>query len=251
MSSARPLPFPLPPQNLRVGVGEGDYYKVGEEVVQRLKELAGLHPASRILDVGCGLGRVAFPLARELGPRGSYDGFDAAAAYIDWCANGLALDPQRVRFHHFDIHSSVYNPQGRIHGEQLVFPWKNGAFTLTIATSLFTHLSAEGTLNYLREIARTLERGGRLFASFFVLDQESRQVISERATFPAFTQTFAHGRIADPDSPDAAIAFDDEWLHRALLDCGFVIELYRQGRWRDHERKKDELYQDLVVARRA
>jgi SAM-dependent methyltransferase len=248
MPAARPLPFPFPPENLRVGVGDGEYYRVGEEIVARLKAVAGLGAASRVLDIGCGLGRVAWPLGRELGPDGSYDGFDAAEAYIDWCANGLALDPQRVRFHWFDIRSSVYNPNGAIDGERLVFPWADGAFTLAIATSLFTHLSAAGTVNYLRETARTLGRGGRLFASFFVLDSESREVIERRETFPHFTHVFELGRIADPGSVDAAIAFNAEWLHEVLLTAGFTIELYRQGRWRDDVGKKDELYQDLVVA---
>jgi SAM-dependent methyltransferase len=250
MPAPRPLPFPFPPEYLRVGVGAGDYYRIGEELVARLKELAGLGPSSHVLDIGCGLGRVAWPLARELGPDGSYDGFDAVNTYIDWCINGLALDPQRVRFHWFDIQSSVYNPTGTIDGENLVFPWKDGTFTLTIANSLFTHLSAPGTVNYLRETARTLVSGGRLFASFFVLDDESLASIADHETFPNFTEHFEQGRIADAGSPDVAIAFHANWLHQAFLSCGFAIEVYRQGRWRDHEGKKDELYQDLVVARK-
>jgi SAM-dependent methyltransferase len=213
-----------------------------------LKELAGLGPSSRVLDIGCGLGRVAWPLARELGPDGSYDGFDAAKAYIEWCANGPALDPQRVRFHWFDIRSSVYNPAGTIDGENLAFPWSDHAFTLAIANSLFTHLSAAGTRNYLRETARTLQRGGRLFASFFVLDDESLAAIADHETFPNFTDAVDHGRIADAGSPDAAIAFDAPWLHQQFLDCGFAIEIYRQGRWRDPEVIHDELFQDFVVA---
>jgi hypothetical protein len=100
-------------------------------------------------------------------------------------------------------------------------------------------------VNYLREVARTLEVGGRIFASFFVLDRESREVMASRETFPQFTQPFEHGLVADPDSPDVAVAFNGEWLHRVFLDCGFVIEMYQQGSWRDHT-KSDELYQDMT-----
>jgi SAM-dependent methyltransferase len=251
-ASSRPLPFPLPPEHLRFGVGnpDGEFYRVGEDIVTRAKREAGLGPASRVLDIGCGLGRVAWPLARELGPDGSYDGFDTMKQYIEWCENGLALDPQRVRFHWFDIYNSVYNPTGTLDGEHLVFPWQDGAFTLAIATSLFTHLSSDGTVNYLREVARTLERGGRVFASFFVLDNESRAVMEQRETYPHFTDEVEHGRVADPESPDVAIAFNADWLHQVFLSCGFAIEVYRQGRWRDYVEKKDELYQDLVVARK-
>jgi SAM-dependent methyltransferase len=250
MAAARISSYPAPPADLTAGVGPGDFYRVGEDIVARLKLLAGLGPASRVLDIGCGLGRVAWPLARELGADGSYDGFDTARPYIDWCENGLALDPQRVRFHHFDIYNSAYNPTGTIDGEHLVFPWPDNTFTLAIATSLFTHLSAAGTVNYLREVARTLAPGGRLFASFFVLDQESLEVITDRETYPRFTQIIEHGRVADPSSPDDAIAFDIDWLHHVFLDAGYTLEAYVQGRWRDHAKKEGELYQDLVVARK-
>lgn len=248
--SARPIsPVPMPPEYLRVGVGQGDYYEVGKADVARFKRFGGLNPSSRVLDIGCGLGRVAWPLARELGPNGSYDGFDTAESYIEWCRNGLALDPQRVRFHWFDIYNSVYNPQGKLNGENLKFPWPDGSFSLAIAMSLFTHLSAAATVNYLREVARTLEKGGKLCASFFVLDLESRAMMQKRQMFPHFTHEFEQGRIADPDSPDAAIAFDADWLYQVFLDCGFAFEQYRQGAWRDYA-AAEESYQDLVVVRR-
>ena len=246
----RPLPYPFPPENLRVGVGQGDYYKVGEADIARLKRFGGLNPSSRVLDIGCGLGRVAWPLARELGPDGSYDGFDAAEPYIEWCSNGLALDPQRVRFHWFDLYSSVYNPHGKLHGENLKFPWPDGTFTLAIAMSLFTHISAAATSNYLRETARTLEKGGKLYASFFVLDNESRAMMKELELFPHFTHETEHGLLADPDSPDAAIAFDAEWLYQVFVECGFAFEQYLPGTWRFHGAAHDATYQDLVVVRR-
>jgi SAM-dependent methyltransferase len=248
MPAPRVRSVPVPPVHLTAGVGDGDFYRVGEDIVARLKKLAGLNPASRVLDIGCGLGRVAWPLARELGPTGSYDGFDTASDYIEWCANGLALDPQRVHFHWFNIYNSVYNPTGTINGDELVFPWRDNTFTLAIATSLFTHLSAAGTVNYLREIARTLAPGGRLFASFFVLDNESLDVMSKRETYPHFTDVIDHGRVADANSPDVAIAFDIDWLHQVFLDAGYKLEAYVHGRWRDEAQKQDELYQDLVVA---
>ena len=95
---SRPLPWPLPPDHLRLGVGnpDGEFYRVGEDIVVRLRREAGLGPSSRVLDIGCGLGRVAYPLARELGPDGSYDGIDTNKEYIEWCAKALGLDPQRV-----------------------------------------------------------------------------------------------------------------------------------------------------------
>ena len=41
-------------------------FKSGEELVGMLKKHAGLLPTGRVLDVGCGIGRVAAPLTEYL-----------------------------------------------------------------------------------------------------------------------------------------------------------------------------------------
>jgi ubiquinone/menaquinone biosynthesis C-methylase UbiE len=41
-------------------------------------------PDDRVLDVGCGIGRVALHFARFLGEHGRYDGFDAVRVGVDW-----------------------------------------------------------------------------------------------------------------------------------------------------------------------
>src|SRR5512141_2198210 len=88
---------PRPPDALLSGVGSGDYYAIGELGLSLLEELVGVRKSDRILDVGCGLGRLAWPLSAKLGDRGSYDGFDTAKAYVEWCSGNIGLDPGRFR----------------------------------------------------------------------------------------------------------------------------------------------------------
>src|SRR4029453_18979008 len=124
--------------------------KVGEYALGVLEKVARLRGSDRILDIGCGPGRIAWPLSAKLGRRGSYE--------------SLGLDPAQFRFHHADIRTTFYNPDGAIEAEDFVFPWRGGSFDLVIATSLFTHLLPAGTEHYAREIARVLAPEGRLFA---------------------------------------------------------------------------------------
>lgn len=237
---------PQPPSELLAGIGWGDFWKNGFHLVELIGQFAALRPDDRVLDVGSGLGRVAWPLARLL-TTGTYDGLETVRGYQQWCVEGLGLDPRRFRFHLADLYSSFYNPAGTIRPEEYRFPFPDGAFTLVIATSLFTHLSAGATANYLREIARVLEPGGRLFASFFVLDSESREALATGPTAPSFTAPFEHGMLSDPENPDFAIAFDAEWLHPVFLEAGYEITAYAQGTWR---RAQGPTHQDVVVARR-
>jgi SAM-dependent methyltransferase len=222
--------LPDPPPHLMGGIGSGDFWQIGNEIVGLTMATARLHPDDRVLDVGCGLGRVALPLSRLLDQRGSYDGFDTSREYIEWCQHALPLDPERFRFRHCNIRSSHYNEQGSIAAEAFIFPWTESSFTLTIATSLFTHLSAAATTNYLHEIARTLQPNGRLFASFFVLDEQSRQPAEAGTTDPRLTARFEEGMIGDPANPDAAVAFDAEWLATTLASAGLAFDAFYPGR---------------------
>jgi SAM-dependent methyltransferase len=238
---------PAPPDHLLAGVGWGDFWENGFHLVDLIGRFAALRPDDRVLDVGCGLGRVAWPLSRKLGETATYDGIDTVREYYEWCTGGLGLDPKRFRFHLSDIYNTFYNPAGAIRAADYRFPFDDGTFTLAIATSLFTHLNAEATANYLREISRVLQPRGRLFASFFVLDNESRVALENGPTAPEFTTPFEHGLLSDPANPDFAIAFDATWLHQLFLSCGFRIDAYQQGIWR---RTAGPTHQDLVVASR-
>lgn len=237
---------PNPPAHLLEGVGWGDFWQNGFAVTELIRKYAWLRPDDRILDVGCGLGRVAWPLSREL-ESGTYDGLDAVRVYLAWCHDGLGLDPARFRFHHLDVYSSFYNPHGTIRPEDVRFPWPDRSFSLVLASSLFTHLSAAATANYLREISRVLAPRGRLFASFFILDEQSRRVIETGPTAPPFTTPFGQGMLSDPADPDFAIAFDVDWLHGQFRAAGYEIAVYAQGVWR---RSGGATHQDLVVARK-
>ncbi len=44
------------------------------------------------------------------------------------------------------------------------------SFDLIIATSIFTHLQPGAAQNYIFQCARFLETGGRLFATFYLLE---------------------------------------------------------------------------------
>jgi SAM-dependent methyltransferase len=236
---------PDPPAHLMGGIGSGDFWQIGNEIAGLTMATARLYPNDQILDVGCGLGRVAVPLSRLLDQRGSYDGFDTSPEYIEWCTRSLPLDPARFRFRHFDIQSSHYNESGAISAETFPFPWPDHSFSLTIAVSLFTHLSAAAARNYLLEIARTLQPNGRLFASFFVLDEQSRQLAERDTTDPRFTTRFDEGMIGDPSNPEAAVAFNAEWLAETLASAGLVFDAFYPGRWRHLPVMS---HQDILVA---
>ena len=59
------LPAPAPES---VFVGDGDYRAIGLEYLGHYVTIGGLKPTDRVLDIGCGIGRMAVPLTQYLDP---------------------------------------------------------------------------------------------------------------------------------------------------------------------------------------
>jgi 2-polyprenyl-3-methyl-5-hydroxy-6-metoxy-1,4-benzoquinol methylase len=66
----------VPPRTMYHFVGDGDYKAVGMEFRNLFTQYGGLKPEHRVLDVGCGIGRMAVPLTEYLSGPGEYRGFD-------------------------------------------------------------------------------------------------------------------------------------------------------------------------------
>jgi 2-polyprenyl-3-methyl-5-hydroxy-6-metoxy-1,4-benzoquinol methylase len=58
----------IPPRSTRsmVHIGGGDFKQIGQEFKNYFITLANLQPNNRVLDVGCGIGRMAIPLTSYL-----------------------------------------------------------------------------------------------------------------------------------------------------------------------------------------
>jgi SAM-dependent methyltransferase len=233
-----------PPRRLQQLVGDSDFVQTGDEFGALLERLEVLRPDARVLDVGCGAGRIARALAGRLRPPGSYDGFDVMPQAIAWCAPAYRATPVPFRFVHADIDNAVYNPGGAVTATAYRFPYEDGAFDLVLATSVFTHLLPEAGAHYLAEAARVLAPGGLLFTTWFLLRPEppagARFRFTRVADGPA--------AVADPTLPEAAVAYDTGWVQARLAAGGLTLrEPPLLGTWIGGPGTS---FQDLVIARR-
>src|SRR5689334_20530593 len=82
--------LPVPPKE-RNFVGDGDYKAIGIEFLRHFVRLGGLRSTDRVLDIGCGIGRMALPLTLWLDPaKGTYEGVDVVADGIAWCEETIS-----------------------------------------------------------------------------------------------------------------------------------------------------------------
>lgn len=238
---------PLTPPKGRIFFGGGDFNRVGEEYFRYFVGLGGLKPQERVLDIGCGIGRMAVPLTRYLSDRGSYEGIDVFPKGIAWCQENITPRYPNFRFRVADIKNKEYNPGGRFAASEYEFPYANEAFDFVLLTSVFTHLLPDEVENYLSEIRRVLAPGGRCLASFFLLNEESLGAIRSGTSTIDFRHAFGGYRVKDVDTPEAAIAFPEDYVRSLYAERGLgIVEPVRYGSWPG--RRAFLSYQDVVIA---
>jgi SAM-dependent methyltransferase len=238
----------VPPSELDF-VGGGDFVGIGEGVVQTAINHAGLRPSDDVLDIGCGIGRVAIPLTQYLEPEARYEGFDIVASGIEWCRERITSRYPNFHFELADLRNSYYNPSGSAGASDFRFPYEDRSFDFAFSTSVFTHMLPEDFEHYLAEASRVLRQGGRLLATFFLLNDESLAGIAARRAQVVPARHLGRYRIASEDAPETVVFYDESFVTEAVGRQGFVVDpplMY--GNWSGREGGG---LQDALVLRKA
>jgi ubiquinone/menaquinone biosynthesis C-methylase UbiE len=241
---------PMIPPKGRIFIGSGDFTEAGEAIRVQLVELAGLQPSHRVLDVGCGMGRVAVPMTAFLDEKGSYEGFDIVPSAIHWCRSRISSRYPKFRFTHIDLKNDLYNLRTEREARDFVFPYRDGEFDLVFLTSVFTHMLLEDVRNYLLQIRRVLKTGGVCFATFFIMNRETEKLLKQQGK-EMFTTRKEHHYLFHPRVREANVAYDERYLLQTLIaDQGFRVEQVVYGFWPGRERSAFNNYQDICVFRK-
>ena len=203
--------LPIPPIEMRRLVGPTNVAAfdnpTGEPILPELDAAA----YRAVFDFGCGCGRLARRLAQQSPRPARYVGVDLHAGMIDWCQQNLAPGLPGWEFHHHDVANVFFNPGGD-KPSMAPLPVEDGGFSLALAWSVFTHVTEEQCVHYLRELARVLVPGGVVHSTWFLLDRQD---------FPFMSAHALYGSYVDPS---AAVVFDRDWVREQAEQCGLTID---------------------------
>ncbi len=237
-------PDGVPPRG-KIFVGPGDYLKLGEKFLGYFKDLAALKPNHAVLDIGCGIGRMAVPLTRFLNNEGSYNGFDIVKSGIDWCKKNISNKFPNFRFYHTGLYNQLYNTSDRADAGKFLFPYSDETFDFVFLTSVFTHMMPNEVEHYLTEISRVMKPGSSCLMSLFIVNCESEDLMIKHPTHMNFPVNKGFYRLHSSQVDTANVAYDEEWLLEKLENSGLKLEAIKYGQWCGRSIYFD--YQDLVI----
>ncbi|MDF9831020.1 ubiquinone/menaquinone biosynthesis C-methylase UbiE [Parabacteroides sp. PF5-6] len=234
----------IPPRGM-IFIGAGDFEKQGLHLMELLKKHAGLRPDSRVLDVGCGIGRLAVALTTYLDRQGSYEGFDIVKKGIDWCEKKISSKYPNFHFLHIDLKNDLYNLKTENQARHFKFPYENNSFDCIVLTSVFTHMMPEDILNYLEQISSVLKTDGKCLATFFLLNKEVKEKMAAKQTFFDFKHAYEGYSLIDKRVKEANIALEEELLYTFLEEKGLKADAIHYGAWSANADALD--FQDVVI----
>ena len=237
----------LPPRRCVHDIGGGDFKRIGDEFLRYFIDYAQFRPDERVLDVGCGYGRMAVPLTSYLTESGAYWGFDLNKDAIAWCQD--RIQPKRDNFHfaHADIFNGNYNPRGSIQASEYRFPFEDDFFDFVVLTSVFTHMLSVDLENYIAEIARVLRPTGRSLISYLLLNEESKSLIEAGSGKLNLIHPLENGATVDPKNPEITVGYDEPFIRGLYEKYGLaIIEPIHYGSWCGRKICLD--FQDLIIA---
>jgi SAM-dependent methyltransferase len=205
----------LPPCELRSGgpdFGEDAFFLASARAeADRLVRAFALSKKSRVLDIGCGVGRLAIGILSRVGQIEKYRGVDVNRRSIRWCRRYLEGVHPSFRFVRINVRNPRYNPSGRALSPNFRLPFANREFDVVYLYSVFSHMPTADVRIYLQESRRVLAPSGGLFFTAF-----AESDVPEVSVNP-------EGYRREWTGPLHCVRYNREFLQSLLSENGFTL----------------------------
>jgi len=213
----------------------------------------------KIVDFGCGHGKLAPVSVFFTHPEGEYLGIDINEGYINYCRRKYAQLP-RVKLHVSKDYNPLYSPEqrsaaarSRSYGED--WPVAANSIDVVVAVSVFTHLQEADAFGYVNKIYKVLKPGALAMLTCHIVEEPRKQPGSIVGYNPFLVSLFKFATplppsnnwfTSNPGLPESGIAVNMAGLS-SLVQGKFKIELIVRG---SATGGKDPFPQDVVVLRK-
>ncbi|MEL7585527.1 MAG: class I SAM-dependent methyltransferase [Prolixibacteraceae bacterium] len=212
----------LPAKHLRFNgpmfADDAFYLRTSESEARRLIDRFRCDKTSRLLEIGCGQGRLATGLLRLIGPV-NYTGLDVHLPSVNWCRRYIEKTQPSYHFEHLNIGSERYNKGGVKIDHNFKFPVKDQSVDVIYIWGVFTNLEGEIMKVYLNDLKRMLLPGGKIFFTAFAEeDVPNISVNPEGYLFKEYT------------GPLQVVRYEKSYLFSLIAQAGLVVDDFIYGK---------------------
>ena len=188
-------------------------FKFLGDFIQRV----GLQPTAEVLEIGCGIGNIAYGLSYYLQSPGRYEGLDFSEELISWGQENITTQKPYFNFRQID--------------SDFQFLYDEKSFDFVFISSRFTQVGGSEIRNYLDQVYRVLKSGGRLLFNCFLINHESEQLISEGKSSQPLIHRVQEGFTKDKNAPEKGMGFLESLLLEWVNNSGFDVLGKFYGSW--------------------
>lgn len=234
-----------PPKGL-IFTGSGDYLSIGKHFFCHFKKYCDFNEDSSVLDIGCGIGRMAIPFTHYLSPKGRYEGFDIVKLGIDWCTKNISSRFPNFTFKLIPLKNDLYRLDTNEKASELQFPYEDNRFDLVFLTSVFTHMLPSDVENYISEIQRVLIKDKECFATFFIIEEDN-ETMPNNVGSKNFPHNFGDYYLMDKNVKEANVAFKKSYIEALLKKNNLELTHFIKGNWSGIQNTELNEHQDIVI----
>ncbi|WP_293143973.1 methyltransferase domain-containing protein, partial [Okeania sp. SIO3I5] len=188
-------------------------FKFLGDFIQRV----GVKRTAEVLEIGCGIGNIAYGLSYYLQSPGRYEGLDFSEELISWAQENITTEKPHFNFRQID--------------SDFQFLYDEKSFDFVFISSKFTQMGGSEIRNYLDEVYRVLKSGGRLLFNCFLINHESEQLISEGKSSQPLIHRVQEGFTKDKNAPEKGMGFLESLLLEWVNNSGFDVLGKFYGSW--------------------
>ncbi len=212
----------LPAKHLRFGgknfQKDKDFFDSACGEAERLVQHCGLTLDSRVLEIGCGPGRLPIGILQKVGDIRQYSAIDVDRKSIEWCKRYIHKGHPAFTFTHIDVANLRYNKKGKIAQTGIRLPFADHSFDIIYLYSVFSHLTIEDVTAYCREFQRLLHPEGKVFITAFVEKDVPEMTVNPQDYRGCKWTGALH-----------CVRYNGQFMEQLYKEHGFVVERFGYG----------------------
>ncbi len=241
----------IPPQKLIKDSGSKNISHYVSNTLLFTKDLIQqcmLKRNANVLEIGCGVGRIANGLLHYLNKEGSYWGIDVNPEMINWCHKYIHTRRGNFKFQQIPVINNYYYEKNNNKLNKYDFSFlDNQKFDCVVAMATFNHLRMEDTQKYLQEISSRLKPNGVAYLTFFIIDQCFLRFQQRTKLYQDLQQEHT-GIWYGYELQSSFTGYEMQTLKEILDDANLKIITYHPGKWA--QKKRSRLFQDWMLVER-